>query len=114
MLLQRELVLRHGYLSMALGKHVFCADDVRFWNHSAPCNNVQVLLPGDAEPADVAGRDVATGEELTIDYRTFDAGDGACRAVVAKVSPVPLHGRSRACLGRLGGREWRNHAAPGR
>jgi SET domain-containing protein len=73
--LQRDLMLRHGYLSIQLHKYVLCADDARFWNHSATPNNAQILRPGDVEPANVALRDIAAGEELTVDYRTFDAVD---------------------------------------
>ncbi|MBM3507623.1 MAG: SET domain-containing protein [Alphaproteobacteria bacterium] len=82
--IQRALLRRHGYLSTALGKYVFCTDDARFWNHSAECNNGEVLLPGDLEPANVALRDIAAGEELTVDYRLFDAKDSDAGAAWLK------------------------------
>jgi len=75
--LQRALMLRHGYLSIQLQKYVLCADDARFWNHSATPNNAQILRPDDIEPSNIALRDIAAGEELTVDYRTFDAVDAA-------------------------------------
>ncbi len=73
--LQRDLLLRHGYLSLVLGKYVFCADDGRFWNHSARPNNGEVVQPRHPEPANIALRDIAAGEELTVDYRAFDETD---------------------------------------
>lgn len=73
--LQRGLILRHGYLSIQLHKYVLCADDARFWNHAASPNTGQILRPNDIEPANIALRDIAAGEELTVDYRTFDAVD---------------------------------------
>ena len=73
--LQRALLERHAYLSLHLHKYLLCADDARFWNHAAHPNNGEVLRPGDSEPANIALRDIAAGEELTVDYRAFDAVD---------------------------------------
>ncbi|MSP20730.1 MAG: SET domain-containing protein-lysine N-methyltransferase [Alphaproteobacteria bacterium] len=73
--IQKALLRHHGYLSTALGKFVFCVDDARFWNHSSDCNNGEILLPGEIEASNVALRDIAAGEELTVDYRTFDGKD---------------------------------------
>lgn len=52
---------------------ILCADDARFFNH-ADTPNVQCLIDADgAYIADVAARDIQSGEELTIDYREFDS-----------------------------------------
>jgi len=72
---QKALLHHHGYLSTYLNKYVFCVDDARFWNHSAECNNGEHLLPGEVEPSNIALRDIAAGEELTVDYRSFDKKD---------------------------------------
>lgn len=55
------------------GVYVLCGDNARFMNHS--------LTPNcdDSGVATVAARDIAVGEELTCDYRSFDLesrGDG--------------------------------------
>ncbi len=49
------------------GRYVLCGDTAKFMNHSD--------APNCDEPdgATVANRDIAAGEELTCDYRTFDA-----------------------------------------
>jgi SET domain-containing protein len=71
----RALVMRHAYLSIVQGRYVYCTDDARFWNHSAKPNNGEVAQQRHAEPANIALRDIAAGEEMTVDYRTFDAND---------------------------------------
>ncbi|MBL8670132.1 MAG: SET domain-containing protein [Alphaproteobacteria bacterium] len=44
-------------------------DNARFMNHGDPCN----VLPGEVIGEGIAVRDIAAGEELTVDYRTFGA-----------------------------------------
>lgn len=51
---------------------VVCGDNGHFMNHSespALCDSQMYSLP-----MDVAARDIAAGEEITCDYRTFDDG----------------------------------------
>lgn len=49
------------------GLYVLCGDNARFMNHS-PTPNCD-----DSGARTVAIRDIAAGEELTCDYRSFDA-----------------------------------------
>ena len=49
------------------GLHVLCGDNARFMNHSFTPNC------DDAGACTIAVRDIAAGEELTCDYRSFDA-----------------------------------------
>lgn len=71
----RDWFVTYAYLDIRTGLYVLCADDARFMNHSEDPN-----VGGDyeLEPVfglDVAIRDIAAGEELTCDYRTFDRID---------------------------------------
>ncbi len=66
-------ILDHTYLNEANGLFVLCADNARFMNHADRPNTAGVHEPGAIEGYDVATRDIAAGEELTCDYRTFDA-----------------------------------------
>lgn len=63
-------MLKYCYRDKETGRYVLCADDARFFNHSDHPNTVD--MPG-PEGSTVAIRDIRTGEELTCDYRTFDA-----------------------------------------
>jgi uncharacterized protein len=58
------------------GMHVFCGDNAKFMNHSDAPN-----CDDQGDEHTVALRDIQAGEELTCDYRSFDAeskqlGDG--------------------------------------
>lgn len=53
--------------------YILCADNARFFNHSDNPNTHVVEDPEDEETADVASKDIQIGEELTVDYREFDA-----------------------------------------
>jgi uncharacterized protein len=73
---QKELVLHYAYLSTKQHKHIYSIDDSRFTNHSSVnANEDAVLLPGDTETSCVANRDIEPGEEILINYRSFDADD---------------------------------------
>lgn len=63
-----DFVRHHAYLSGKSGGWVLPLDDARYMNHSATPN-----LVSDHGGRDVATRDIDAGEELTCDYRTFDA-----------------------------------------
>ena len=74
--LQKDFIIRYAYLSVDSGKYIFCADDARFMNHSATKNNLDVIAyPGEPETRGVANRDIEPGEEILINYRTFDSVD---------------------------------------
>lgn len=66
-------ILEHAYLDAASGLFILCGDSARFMNHADDPNTAGVHEPGSVECYDVATRDIATGEEMTCDYRTFDA-----------------------------------------
>jgi hypothetical protein len=72
----RANILDHVYLDDASGLYVLCADNARFMNHADAPNTAGVHEEGAIEGYDVAVRDIVAGEELTCDYRTFDADVG--------------------------------------
>jgi uncharacterized protein len=69
----RSNLLDHVYLNAASGQFVLCADNARFMNHADDPNTAGVHEPGAVEGYDIATRDIRAGEEMTCDYRTFDA-----------------------------------------
>ena len=69
----RSNLLEHTYLDATGGLFVLCADNARFMNHADEPNTAGVHEPGAIEGYDVAIRDILDGEEMTCDYRTFDA-----------------------------------------
>ncbi|HTP57248.1 MAG TPA: SET domain-containing protein [Candidatus Paceibacterota bacterium] len=74
--LQRDMMQRYAYLSIDSKKYVYCGDDGRFMNHSSTKNNLDVVqFPGEPETRGVANRDIESGEEILINYRSFDAVD---------------------------------------
>lgn len=69
----RTALLNHTYQHASTGLHVYCLDNARFMNHAEAPNTAGVHEAGAIEGYDVALRDINRGEELTCDYRTFDA-----------------------------------------
>jgi uncharacterized protein len=69
----RAEMLRYTYLHTRTGKYVACLDNARFMNHSDVPNTMGAYHGPDDEGYDIATRDIAKGEELTCDYRLFDA-----------------------------------------
>ncbi|HET6389377.1 SET domain-containing protein [Hyphomicrobium sp.] len=72
----RSNILDHAYLDAASGLFVLCADNARFMNHADEPNTAGIHEPGAIEGYDIAIRDIRAGEEMTCDYRTFDAHVG--------------------------------------
>lgn len=72
----RSNILDHAYLDATSGLFVLCADNARFMNYADDPNTSGVHDAGSIEGYDIATRDIAAGEELTCDYRTFDAHVG--------------------------------------
>jgi len=73
---QKEFINTYAYLSPLFEKYVLCIDNSRFMNHSAKINNLDtILFPGEPDTRAVANRDIESGEELLINYRTFDIHD---------------------------------------
>ncbi len=64
---QQEFIKHFGYFEKRHGLWIVCLDNCRFYNHSRKPNMV------DHNPyEDRAARDIEAGEEITIDYTTFD------------------------------------------
>src|SRR5579872_7061140 len=65
----RSFLKTYAYLSPTSKKplYVICIDNARFVNHSARPTGI-----GGQSNMTVAARDIAAGEEITEDYRTFD------------------------------------------
>lgn len=71
--LLRDRLLHYGYVDKRLHRFVLCCDDARFLNHSATPSLI-TDLSAERHGVDRAARDIAVGEELTVDYRAFDDG----------------------------------------
>jgi SET domain-containing protein len=69
--LAREALLHYGYLDPRLHRYILGCDDVRFFNHS-DTPNVVPDFTRDRYGVDSAARDIAAGEELTVDYEWVD------------------------------------------
>jgi uncharacterized protein len=63
----RKVLLHYGYLDSRLQRYILCCDDARFINH-ADAPNLESDYSRDRYGIDVAARDIAAGEELTVDY----------------------------------------------
>ncbi len=69
--LARESLLHYGYIDPRLNRYILGCDEVRFFNHSDTPN----VIPDfslDRYGVDIAARDIAVGEELTVDYEFVD------------------------------------------
>ncbi|HXG17089.1 MAG TPA: SET domain-containing protein [Calidithermus sp.] len=67
----RSRLLHYGYIDRRLGRYILCCDDARFINHS-DSPNIGPDFARDRYGVDVALRDIAPGEELTVDYRLLE------------------------------------------
>ena len=74
----RTFFAHYGYLDRNVGRIILCFDDARFVNHSE-MPNVATDYALDAHGLDVALRDIAPGEELTMDYADFENAQAAAR-----------------------------------
>lgn len=63
----RERLLHYGYIDPRLARYILCCDDARFLNHSEQ-PNLRSDYASDRYGVDFAGRNIAAGEELTVDY----------------------------------------------
>lgn len=66
---QRRAMLHYAYRKPGTQTYVLCADDTRFFNHAEN----PTVTSTDVDGPDIAARLIRAGEELTIDYRAFDA-----------------------------------------
>ena len=69
----RQDFMKYAYLDRDTGKYVLCFDDARFLNHSDEPNIVDGHDNKDGWGIDIAAREIAAGEELTCNYKDFDA-----------------------------------------
>jgi SET domain-containing protein len=75
---QKDLIERYAYFSKKQNVYIYSIDDSRFTNHSSAHPNIEaVLFGGDVETSGVAIRDIEEGEEILINYRTFDWYDAS-------------------------------------
>ena len=63
----RKALLHYGYVDPRLQRFILCCDDARFMNHSDH-PNLRIDFAADPRGVDIAARDIAAGEELTVDY----------------------------------------------
>ncbi len=63
--------LHFAYISKQTGKYIIPGDDSEFINHSDNPNIGTRYEKGVPEDINFALRDIAKGEELTLDYRSF-------------------------------------------
>ena len=71
----RTFFSHYGYLDRNVKRIILCFDDARFVNHS-DTPNVATDYAQDPYGLDVALRDIAAGEEITMDYAGFEEGAG--------------------------------------
>lgn len=69
----RAAIETYTYVHPQSGLFVYCLDNARFMNHADDPNTAGVHISKSIEGYDIATRDIETGEELTCDYRLFDA-----------------------------------------
>ena len=67
----RAFFSHYGYVDRNLKRMILCFDDARFVNHS-DTPNVATDYARDPHGLDVALRDIAAGEEITMDYAGFE------------------------------------------
>lgn len=67
----REQVFWYGYKSFESKNYVLPGDDDRFLNHS-DSPNLEVF-GSDVDGGEIAIHDIRRGEELTVNYKTFDS-----------------------------------------
>lgn len=68
----RLQMLMYSYTERTTGLCVVCTDNARHENHANEPNTQEIHV-ADSIPFSVATRDIQAGEEITCDYRTFDA-----------------------------------------
>ena len=69
----KEQFLKYAYLDPKTKKYVLCFDDARFFNHSDNPNCIEVESSNNKEGYNIAAKDIKGGEELTCNYKEFDA-----------------------------------------
>ena len=67
----RERLQHYGYIDRRLNRYILCCDDARFINHSDEANT-RPDFTRDRHGLDIAVRDIAAAEEITVDYRLIE------------------------------------------
>jgi uncharacterized protein len=62
---------KYGYIDRRLKRYILCIDDARHLNHS-DTPNLRCDYALDRYGVDIAARDIAAGEELTVDYQEIE------------------------------------------
>lgn len=62
-----QIMLHDGYIDSRLNRFILRCDDYRSLNHSET-PNIRIDRRADPRGIDIAVRDIAVGEELTVDY----------------------------------------------
>ena len=66
---------RYCYKDKYTGKYILCVDNARFINHSESFNNIDPIPHGDfAYGADIANKDIKSGDEIFINYNLIHDG----------------------------------------
>ncbi|MFN0053378.1 MAG: SET domain-containing protein [Planctomycetales bacterium] len=68
-----EQIRRFLYIEIETGKYILCSDDAKYMNHADQPNTCTVGR------TTIALCEILPGEELTCDYREFDASYGRVR-----------------------------------
>jgi len=71
----QQFFAHYGYLDRNVQRIVLCFDDARFVNHS-DTPNVATDYTQDPHGLDVALRDIAADEEITMNYEDFERSAG--------------------------------------
>ncbi len=69
----RATFMKYAFHSKRSGLYVLCFDNARFFNHSFEPNILDADSSESEEGVDIAARDIHPGEEMSCDYRAFDA-----------------------------------------
>ncbi len=80
----------YGFLSKATREHIYSVDDSRFMNHSDTPNMVVTYGAGEGEPTMVARRDIAPGEEITVNYHDLCHADDVALAWFKEQPPASI------------------------
>ncbi len=71
-LFMKDHIARYAYLDDRLDLYVLCGDGAKYMNHSEAPNVIGEWTEEAPFGVDLAARDIAAGEEILCDYRSFD------------------------------------------
>lgn len=88
--IQKHHIDYYGFLSKATREHIYSLDDSRFMNHSDMPSVVVTYGAGSGEPTMVARRDIAAGEEITVNYHDLCHADDVALAWFKEEPPTSV------------------------